>query len=381
MLALSHDEVVHGKKSLLRKMPGDHYAQMAGLRAFYAYMWTTPGKKLLFMGQEFAQATEWNENTELPWYLTDQRDHRGVMLLVRDLNRLYREHPALHAGDHAPEGLLWINADDADASTYSYLRRDPGSNDWLLVVLNMTPVYREGYPVGVPQGGQYQVLLDTDAGEYGGFGTQQGDLFAQEGGDHGQTHRLLLNLAPNSALILRPLPSPAQQRRSRSLWLITAAAEPVQHGLPRLTQRLISRLRAHQGKAKGKKARPKSEARRGRAGQRQPRSRWRWPSPVERLPKNPEPSAAGRPLPGCRPANARRRQLKRMPPAPGTAGGAELAAAAGRRPAAVCAAAGAGGAGVGAGRAAGDAPRGAGAAGPARRPACAARPAGSSTPP
>ena len=212
VLALSHDEVVHGKQSLLRKMAGDQYSQMASLRAFYTYMWTTPGKKLLFMGQEFAQGDEWNENTELPWYLTDLHDHRGVMLLVRELNRLYREYPALHAGDHAPEGLMWINANDADASTYSYLRRDPRSNDWVLVVLNMTPVYRAHYPVGVPEGGTYQVLLSTDALEYGGFGTPQADLEAREEGDHGQTHRLLLNLAPNSALILRlQTPAPRQE--------------------------------------------------------------------------------------------------------------------------------------------------------------------------
>ncbi|AZI42518.1 1,4-alpha-glucan branching protein GlgB [Deinococcus psychrotolerans] len=216
VLALSHDEVVHGKRSLLRKMPGDQYAQMAGLRVFYTYLWTTPGKKLLFMGQEFAQSTEWNENIELPWHLTDLRDHRGVMLLVRDLNRLYREFPALHVGDHSPEGMLWVNADDAEASTYSYIRRDPDSSDWVLVVLNMTPVYREGYPVGVPMPGLYQVLLSTDDGGYGGFGTQQSSLEAFEGGDHGQTHRLLLNLAPNSALILRPLPSEPQLSESQT---------------------------------------------------------------------------------------------------------------------------------------------------------------------
>lgn len=209
MLPISHDEVVHGKKSLLRKMPGDQYAQMAGLRAFYTYMWTTPGKKLLFMGQEFAQGDEWNENVELPWYLTDLSDHRGVMLLVRDLNALYKQYPAMHAGDHAAEGMMWVNADDADASTYSYIRRDPGSSEWLLVVINMTPVYRESYPVGVPAGGTYQVLLSTDDHEYGGFGTIQGNLEALPAGEHTQTHRLLLDLAPNSGLILK-LQRPAQ---------------------------------------------------------------------------------------------------------------------------------------------------------------------------
>lgn len=210
MLAISHDEVVHLKKSLVMKMPGDWYAQRAGYRAFLALMWTTPGKKLLFMGQEFAQPTEWNHDASLPWHLLDVPDHRGVMGLVRRLNALYRERPDLHVGDTLDEGLLWLSADDTEHSVYAYLRRDPrpaaeGGGAWSVVVANLTPVYREGYPVGVPQGGAYRLLLSTDDGEFGGFGTQQPDLTAREEGWHGQTHSMRLNLPPLSVLVLEHL--------------------------------------------------------------------------------------------------------------------------------------------------------------------------------
>ena len=202
VLAISHDEVVHGKKALVSKFPGDWYAQRAGYRAFLAMMWTTPGKKLLFMGQEFAQGGEWNENVGLPWHMLDIPEHRGVLNLVRDLNRLYRERPDWHVGDTREDGMLWISADDTESSVYSYVRRDSLSNGWCLVVSNMTPVYRENYTIGVPQGGEYRVILNTDDGQYGGFGTQQTSLSAIGEGWHGQTHHLCLNLAPNSTLIL-----------------------------------------------------------------------------------------------------------------------------------------------------------------------------------
>lgn len=234
VLPISHDEVVHLKKSMLGKMAGDYYAQLAALRAFYAYMWTTPGKKLLFMGQEFAQGTEWNYDTALPWHLAEQKEHRGVLLLLRDLNRLYRHHPALHVGDAAAEGMLWVQADDIETSVYAYLRRDPHSEEWMLVVLNFTPVYREGYAVGVPEGGEYRVMINSDAGEYGGFGTQQPDLTAQEEGLHGQTHRLLLNLPPNSALILMPerlvdLHNPNKPKAAAQIVTTQTAAVEVSH--------------------------------------------------------------------------------------------------------------------------------------------------------
>ena len=202
VLAVSHDEVVHLKRSLVSKMHGDWYEQRAALRAFLGFQWTTPGKKLLFMGQEFAVRDEWNADAALPWYVLDYPEHKGVHDWVRDLNTLYREAPALHASDHDEHGLDWIAADDADTSVYAYVRRDERSGGWLLVVLNMTPVYRPGYPVGAPQPGLYRVRLDSDAGQYGGFGTQQDQLNTQPGEVHGQPQHLTLNLAPNSVLVL-----------------------------------------------------------------------------------------------------------------------------------------------------------------------------------
>ncbi|MGM9322126.1 1,4-alpha-glucan branching enzyme [Deinococcus aquaticus] len=202
VLAISHDEVVHLKKSMVMKMPGDWYAQRAGYRAFLALMWATPGKKLLFMGQEFAQPTEWNHDQALPLYLADQPDHRGVMHLVRDLNGLYRGRPDWHVADTRDEGLQWISADDVENSVYAFLRRDPVGGAWSLIVANLTPVYRDLYPVGVPVGGEYRVLLSTDDGGYGGFGTQQPDLTAHAEGWNGQPHHLRLNLPPNSVLVL-----------------------------------------------------------------------------------------------------------------------------------------------------------------------------------
>ncbi len=202
VLAISHDEVVHLKKSLVAKMPGDWYMQRANYRAFLAMMWTTPGKKLLFMGQEFAQPTEWNHDAGLPWHLADVPDHRGIMNLVRRLNELYVGRADWHAGDTLDAGLQWISADDVENSVYAYIRRDPGSGAWSLVVANMTPVYRDLYPVGVPEAGEYRVLLSTDDGEYGGFGTQQPDLTSKAEGWNGQSHHLRLSLPPTSVLVL-----------------------------------------------------------------------------------------------------------------------------------------------------------------------------------
>ncbi|GGQ98851.1 1,4-alpha-glucan branching protein GlgB [Deinococcus ruber] len=205
VLAVSHDEVVHLKHSLVTKMPGSWYEQRAGLRAFLGLQWTMPGKKLLFMGQEFAQRDEWNHDQSLPWYVLDYPEHRGVHDWVRDLNALYRSHPALYASDHTEDGLAWIAANDTKTSVYAYLRRDEDSGKWLLVVLNMTPVYRPGYWIGVPESGTYSVLLNSDAGEYGGFGTMQDDLSTCPEEAHGQPQHLKLNLAPNSVLVLELL--------------------------------------------------------------------------------------------------------------------------------------------------------------------------------
>jgi 1,4-alpha-glucan branching enzyme len=213
MLAISHDEVVHLKESAVMKMPGDWYMKRAGYRAFLATMWSTPGKKLLFMGQEFAQSTEWNYAESLPWFMADQPDHRGVMNLVRRLNALYRERPDWHKGDLEDEGMLWVAADDTDTSVYAYVRRDPRGSAWSLIVANLTPVYREAYPVGVPQAGEYNLLLSTDDLEFGGFGTVQGDLTATDEGWQGQTGLLRLNLPPHGVLVLEPATTVLSEER------------------------------------------------------------------------------------------------------------------------------------------------------------------------
>ncbi|WP_291552768.1 1,4-alpha-glucan branching protein GlgB [Bosea sp. (in: a-proteobacteria)] len=186
VLPLSHDEVVHGKGSLLTKMPGDDWQKFAGLRAYLAFMWTHPGKKLLFMGGEIAQRREWNHDGEIDWDLLEDDRHRGVQSLVRDLNRLYREVPALHATDSLPQCFRWLVQDDWQNSVYAFLRHLPGEKP-VLVVVNMTPVPRWNYRIGVPHHGQWRELLNSDAADYGGTGLgnggavhAQGEAFAGE---------------------------------------------------------------------------------------------------------------------------------------------------------------------------------------------------------
>ncbi len=169
VLPLSHDEVVHGKGSLLTKMSGDDWQQFANLRAYYALMWGYPGKKLLFMGQEFAQRREWSEDGPLDWHLMHSAAHAGVRKLVRDLNRLYREKPALHARDNEPEGFEWIVADDAANSVFVWLRKAPGAPP-IAVISNMTPVARAPYRVALPHDGRWREILNSDAHDYWGSG-------------------------------------------------------------------------------------------------------------------------------------------------------------------------------------------------------------------
>ncbi len=203
MLPLSHDEVVYGKGSLIRKMPGDRWQQFATLRAYLAFMWTYPGKKLLFMGGEFAQDREWNHDAGLDWDLLDVPENRGVQTLVRDLNAAYRGIPALHVGDCDPAGFRWAVVDDAGNSVFAYLRlaKDGAA---ILVVCNFTPVPRHGYRVGVPCGGAWTEVLNSDASQYGGSNT--GNLGAvQVDGEpaHGFPVSLTLTLPPLATLILR----------------------------------------------------------------------------------------------------------------------------------------------------------------------------------
>jgi 1,4-alpha-glucan branching enzyme len=203
VLPFSHDEVVHGKGSLLQRMPGDDWQRFAGLRALYGYMWAYPGKKLLFMGCEFAQPGEWSADGSLPWHLLDEPRHAGVQRLVRDLNRVYRDHKPLHERDVHPDGFAWIAHDDAAQSVLSWLRFDAQGRP-VAVVCNLTPVPRNGYRIGVPVAGRWEVILNTDASIYGGSGmpTQlgQADLRAA----HGHAQSLVLDLPPLACVMLAP---------------------------------------------------------------------------------------------------------------------------------------------------------------------------------
>ncbi|MEG3163160.1 1,4-alpha-glucan branching protein GlgB [Sphingomonas sp. PB2P19] len=181
VLPLSHDEVVHGKGSLLTKMPGDDWQQFANLRAYYAFMWGYPGKKLLFMGQEFAQRREWSEERALDWALCDNRSHEGVRNLVRDLNRVYREKPALHGRDCEGEGFEWLIADDAANSVFAWLRKSPGAKP-VAIIANMTPIARAPYRIPLPHDGRWCEIINSDAREYWGSGLGNlGGVVAKDG--------------------------------------------------------------------------------------------------------------------------------------------------------------------------------------------------------
>ncbi len=205
ILPLSHDEVVHGKGSLLGKMPGDRWQKFANLRAYLAFMWTHPGKKLLFMGGEFGQEREWNHDHSLDWHLLAQAEHRGVQDLVRDLNRLYRQMPALHQLDCDPAGFQWIEASDADRSVLAFLRKGEGDAPPVLVVCNFTPNVRQDHRLGVPAGGDWAERLNTDAAGYGGSNVgNSGRVAAEDTPSHGQPHSLRLTLPPLATIVLAP---------------------------------------------------------------------------------------------------------------------------------------------------------------------------------
>ncbi|AIL61322.1 1,4-alpha-glucan branching protein GlgB [Pseudomonas alkylphenolica] len=204
ILPISHDEVVHGKHSLIDKMPGDRWQKFANLRAYLTFMWAHPGKKLLFMGCEFGQWREWNHDSELDWYLLKYPEHLGVQRLVGDLNRLYREERSLHEQDCLPQGFQWLIGDDAHNSVYAWLRWS-ASGEPLLVVANFTPVPREGYRIGVPFGERWVEVLNSDAEGYAGsnYGNL-GEVASEAVASHGQPLSLGLNLPPLGVLILRP---------------------------------------------------------------------------------------------------------------------------------------------------------------------------------
>ena len=203
VLALSHDEVVHLKRSLLGRMPGDRWQQLANLRLLFTYMWTLPGKKLLFMGGEFGNPWEWDFRHAMPWWLTDHAEHRGLQQLLGDLNRLYASDSALHRHDFEPQGFQWIDCDDAADSVLSFIRRD--GPRVRLVVLNFTPVPRREFRIGVPQPGHYRELFNSDSMHYAGSNLGNGDgLHAEAVPVHGQSWSLRLTLPPLAGLILTP---------------------------------------------------------------------------------------------------------------------------------------------------------------------------------
>jgi 1,4-alpha-glucan branching enzyme len=205
ILPLSHDEMVHGKGSLFARMPGDRWQRFANLRAYLAFMWTHPGKKLLFMGAEFAQEREWNHDIGLDWQLLGDPLHEGVQRLVGDLNRLYRAVPALHVLDCEGDGFRWIDAANTQESVVSYVRRGRGSGELAVVICNFTPMPREGYRIGVPLAGRYAERLNTDSGLYGGSGVGNlGEVRADAHPMHGHPYSLCLRLPPLGALVFTP---------------------------------------------------------------------------------------------------------------------------------------------------------------------------------
>jgi 1,4-alpha-glucan branching enzyme len=203
VLPLSHDEVVHGKRSLLHKLPGDEWRKFANLRLLFATMFAQPGKKLLFMGNEIAQRREWSHESGLDWELLELPLHAGVSRWVRDLNRLYRSEPALHERDCAPDGFRWVDCNDADASVVSLLRTAPASRTTVLVVCNYTPIVRREYVIGAPFAGFWREALNGDATPYGGSGVGNADgVEAEPIPAHGLPCSLRLTLPPLAALFL-----------------------------------------------------------------------------------------------------------------------------------------------------------------------------------
>jgi 1,4-alpha-glucan branching enzyme len=205
VLPLSHDEVVHGKGSLYQRAPGDPWRKLANLRAYLGFMWTHPGKKLLFMGGEIGQRHEWSHDGEIDWALLDDPAHAGLQRLVGDLNRLYAAEPALHQTDADPDGFAWVIGDDAQNSVFAYLRRDRAGHA-ILVIVNMTPVARHNYRVGAPEAGFWAERLNSDAAIYGGSNVGNlGGVMAEPIGAHGFDWSLNLSLPPLSVLVLKPV--------------------------------------------------------------------------------------------------------------------------------------------------------------------------------
>jgi 1,4-alpha-glucan branching enzyme len=204
ILPISHDEVVHGKGSMLEKMPGNEWEKFANLRAYYAFMWGHPGKKLLFMGCEFAQPAEWNHDAQLDWDAAQKPLHKGIQNLVRDLNNLYRNTSALHVKDCTHDGFEWINCNDAENSTLSFVRHGNAGDPPVVVVCNFTPIERTHFKIGVPETGHWSEVLNSDAENYGGENRGNlGGVNADDAGWHGQKASISITLPPLSVLFFQ----------------------------------------------------------------------------------------------------------------------------------------------------------------------------------
>jgi len=215
VLPLSHDEVVHGKGSLLDKMPGDAWQRFANLRLLFGWQYTQPGKKLLFMGGEFGQWAEWNHDHSLDWHLLESPPHQGIQRWVRDLNRLYRDEPSLYERDSQPAGFEWVDCNDSQQSIVVFLRRGAAPGEAILVACNFTPVPRHGYRVGVPWGGSWEELLNSDAHDYGGSGQGNfGAVTAEARPTHGRPFSIALTLPPLGMVMLKGVEGGAPAARS-----------------------------------------------------------------------------------------------------------------------------------------------------------------------
>lgn len=204
VLPLSHDEVTHGKGSLLNKMSGDDWQKLANLKALFGNMYGQPGQKLLFMGSEIGQSREWNHDTSLDWHLNDTPEHRGIQNWVRDLNRFYASEPAMHELNCSPDGFEWIDANDSQQSTIAFMRKSSNPDDTIVIVCNFTPVIRHNYKVGVPQGGFWKEMLNSDSTEYSGSGVGNlGGVEAVQEPMHGREYSLNITIPPLSALFFK----------------------------------------------------------------------------------------------------------------------------------------------------------------------------------
>jgi 1,4-alpha-glucan branching enzyme len=217
MLALSHDEVVHGKSNLLHKMPGDDWQKFANVRALLAYMWTHPGKKTIFMGMEFGQRSEWNVWGDLEWELLQHEPHQALLNMVDDLNTFYKSEPALWGDDFSEYGFQWIDCNDNINSVISFMRRESNTGRWLVVVANFTPQSHSHYRVGVPLEGFYHEVFNTDGSRYGGSNLGNlGGKFTETCGMHSYENSLDLCLPPLSVLVFRHDPARLPELEERS---------------------------------------------------------------------------------------------------------------------------------------------------------------------